>query len=269
MSWLEFLFAPSVLLTLAAVFVPLELLLPMNRQRIFRPYWWNDLIYWVVNRHLIAVGVTVILAGAIVLGEHAVPDAVQAFVARLPIPVQLVMVVVLGDLGFYVMHRAFHHFPILWQFHAVHHSITEMDWVAGLRVHPLDQILVRGFSLVPFFLLDVSETTRGIASTLYLAQSHFVHSNTRASLGPLRYVLAGPDFHHWHHSSNPEDFDRNFAGQLPVVDWLFGTLRMPAGSRPTGYGAGDPVPTTYVAQLFYPFRRVVRLARGELPERSG
>jgi sterol desaturase/sphingolipid hydroxylase (fatty acid hydroxylase superfamily) len=48
--------------------------------------------------------------------------------------------VILADLGFYVAHRLFHGVPWLWRFHAIHHSIQELDWLAGVRVHVLDQL---------------------------------------------------------------------------------------------------------------------------------
>ena len=60
---------------------------------------------------------------------------------------------ILADLGFYTVHRLFHKIPWLWKFHAVHHSIEEMDWLAADRVHPIDQIFTKGASLLPVFAL--------------------------------------------------------------------------------------------------------------------
>jgi sterol desaturase/sphingolipid hydroxylase (fatty acid hydroxylase superfamily) len=42
---------------------------------------------------------------------------------------------------------------------------------------------------------------------------------------------------------------------LPLLDAVFGTLHMPRGREPTGYGISDPVPESYPAQLLHPFRR--------------
>ncbi|MER9413296.1 hypothetical protein [Mesorhizobium sp. M0589] len=38
---------------------------------------------------------------------------------------------------------------------------------------------------------------------------------------------ASPRFHHWHHANEREAWDKNFAGQLPLLDMLGGTLFMP------------------------------------------
>ena len=57
--------------------------------------------------------------------------------------------------------------------------------------------------------------------------------------------------------------NKNFAGQVPVLDYLFGTLHLPRGRKPTKYGLDQPIPQTYAAQLLYPFRR----ASASRPER--
>ncbi len=75
-----------------------------------------------------------------------------------------------------------------------------------------------------------------------------------SGLGPLRWLLASPQFHHWHHANETHAFDKNFAGQLPFLDALFGTLYIPGKAMPKAYGTGDPVPPLYHEQLLYPFR---------------
>jgi sterol desaturase/sphingolipid hydroxylase (fatty acid hydroxylase superfamily) len=52
---------------------------------------------------------------------------------RCPGVVQFVAVLVTADLMEYVTHRAMHEVPTLWRFHAVHHSVEQMDWMAGSR----------------------------------------------------------------------------------------------------------------------------------------
>lgn len=74
-------------------------------------------------------------------------------------------------------------------------------------------------------------------------------------VGPLRHVFASPRFHHWHHANQKEAFDKNFAGQIPLIDRLFGTLYMPADKMPDRYGVDDPPPNDYVGQLLYPWRK--------------
>ncbi len=82
-------------------------------------------------------------------------------------------------------------------------------------------------------------------------QGVFIHSNLRFRFGPLRYLIATPQFHHWHHSATL--YNRNFAVHLPIIDKLFGTYHLPGDEWPPAYGIeGSPVPEGYVRQLIYP-----------------
>jgi sterol desaturase/sphingolipid hydroxylase (fatty acid hydroxylase superfamily) len=80
----------------------------------------------------------------------------------------------------------------------------------------------------------------------------FIHANVRFHYGPLVYVVATPQFHHWHHAIEREAIDKNFAVHFPVLDLLFGTYYLPA-KWPSGYGIHDKVPRGWLRQLVYPF----------------
>jgi len=250
MEWLK-----GFLLT-AAVFIPLEWLFTRQPdQKTLRRGWLNDVIYWVVNAQIITVGLSFVVIVTVLATSWLMPTAIKTVVANQPYWLQFVETIVLSDLGFYFMHRAFHAIPMLWKFHSIHHSIEELDWLAGARVHPIDQIMTKGFSLLPVFAFGFSEVIIGAYMTLYAWQSVLIHSNVRIEFGPFRWVLASPEFHRWHHSNDQIARDKNFAGQLPVLDVLFGTLHMPRGKTPKSYGVDERIPTTYLSQLVYPFQR--------------
>jgi sterol desaturase/sphingolipid hydroxylase (fatty acid hydroxylase superfamily) len=243
------------LLITALIFVPLEYVLALNpKQKIFRRAWANDLIYQLVNGQIIAFVLGGVVVGIIMAAGWAIPRSVQDAVAAQPYWLQIVEIVLLSDIGFYLAHRAFHEIPILWKFHMVHHSIEELDWLAAARVHPLDQIITKGVSLLPVFSLGFSEIAIGISLMIYGWQSVLIHSNVRIKFGPFRWLLASPEFHHWHHSNDHEARDKNFAGQLPLLDLMFGTFHMPRGRMPQRYGIDEQIPRTYVGQMAYPFR---------------
>jgi sterol desaturase/sphingolipid hydroxylase (fatty acid hydroxylase superfamily) len=84
-----------------------------------------------------------------------------------------------------------------------------------------------------------------------------LHSNLRINFGPLRWLLSSPELHHWHHCSDREARDKNFASQLPLLDVLFGTFHMPRGLMPSKYGLEQPIPASYPAQLLHPFRSIL------------
>ena len=125
--------------------------------------------------------------------------------------------------------------------------------MAAARVHPVDQILTKGVSLIPIVALGFSDFAIGMWALLFQWQAVFIHSNVRIKFGPLRLLLASPEFHHWHHSNDREARDSNFAAQLPFLDVLFGTLHMPRGRMPQSYGLDEPMPQRYAYQILYPF----------------
>jgi sterol desaturase/sphingolipid hydroxylase (fatty acid hydroxylase superfamily) len=236
------------------VFVPLELLLPLHpEQKTFRRAWINDFIFLLLNGILIKVGLLAVVALCILVTSWIVPASVRATIGGLPYWVQLPLVIVLSDLGFYWTHRMFHAVPWMWRFHAVHHSIEELDWLAGARIHPVDQIVTKGVSFVPIIAFGFSEWVIGIYVLLFQWQAVFIHANIRVGFGPLRRVFASPEFHHWHHTNDREARDRNFAAQLSFLDALFGTLHMPRGQMPKTYGLDRPMQQRYALQMIYPF----------------
>ena len=80
----------------------------------------------------------------------------------------------------------------------------------------------------------------------------FIHANVRWRFGWLESVIATPAFHHWHHTNDTENRDRNYASMLPVLDWVFGTLHLPRRLWPAVYGVDQPVGATLARQLIDP-----------------
>ena len=246
-------FGLKVIFIAFLVFMPLERLFAMHPQKVFRRNWGNDLIFLFLNGMLIKLGLLAFIVAVIFAAAWIVPASFQGMVGGLPYWVQIPAVIVLSDLGFYWTHRMFHAVPWLWRFHSIHHSIEELDWLAAARVHPVDQILTKGVSLIPVFALGFSEWAIGVYALLYQWQAVLIHSNVRVGFGPLRFLFVSPEFHHWHHSNHREARDRNFAGQLSFLDALFGSFHLPRGQIPTTYGLDRPMPQRYVRQLLYPF----------------
>ena len=261
---------PETLLLIVMVFVPLERMFALHRdQGLFRKLWQLDTIYLLLNPVLVGLGINGLLFGALLLTTTLIPAQLQSWVGAQPWWIQFPVLLVLSDLGFYGVHRLFHSVPWLWKFHAVHHSIEELDWLAAHRVHPIDQILTKGASLLPVFALGFSAAPIAAYVVLYQWQSLFIHSNVKIELGPLARVFASPRFHHWHHANQPDAYNRNYAGQLSILDRLFGTMYMPASDMPARYGSDTIVPPHYGAQLLFPFRKGAAPEPAGTPARSG
>lgn len=259
------------ILIIALIFIPLERLLPLHaEQKVLRKHWLNDVVYLFVNGIVIKIGLLILIAPMMVGIRVVIPEGLTLAVQSQPLWLQAIEVILIADVGFYLAHRVFHTVPFLWKFHAIHHSIEEMDWLAAHRVHPVDQILTMTASLLPIHAVDFSGGAVAIYVVIYLGQSLLIHSNTRIAFGPLKWLFASPQFHHWHHANERQAYDKNFAAQLPFLDAIAGTLYMPQ-RMPKTYGTDEPVPPLYHQQLAYPLhsRRRQIAASAEAYQHSG
>ena len=240
----------------ALIFVPLERVAGARRdQKLLRRFWTGDLVYAFINGIVIRLGLVAAILIVLAASRLLVPGEIRAAVAGQPWWLQLAGIFLLADLGFYWTHRLFHSVPALWRIHQIHHSIEEMDWLAAHRVHPIDQILTKGASLLPCFALGFSDWAIAVFAIVYQWHSLLLHANLRLSFGPLNRLIASPDFHRWHHCRDREAWDKNFAGQLSLWDHVFGTAHMPKDRSAERFGIGEALPETYPAQLVHPFRR--------------
>lgn len=249
------LFNPLHMLTVALVMAPIERLAPVRPHLgLARPRIALDLCYFFLNGALITLGLVAVLTIAHMAGLALTPDAWRAALAGLPLWAAVPLAIIISDLGFYAAHRTFHAVPALWRFHAIHHSIEQMDWLAAHRVHPLDQIATKGAALAPLFFFGFDPKAMAIAGAIYAWHAIFLHANIRITFGWLEHLIATPRFHHWHHANEDAAHDRNFAGQIALIDKLFGTMHLPAKGHPSRYGTDTPTDDDYVGQLAQPFR---------------
>jgi sterol desaturase/sphingolipid hydroxylase (fatty acid hydroxylase superfamily) len=239
---------------LAVVFVPLERLRPVHDQPARRDGLATDAVHFVADEAIAAVGVALGLITLLPVLEWLVAP-LRALVEAQSSPARWIEALVVGELAGYWGHRAQHDWPLLWRFHRVHHSSPVLDWLAPNRRHPVDLVGSRLAVGLPLLALGFTVPTIAAHYAVKRAQGLFVHANIRVSLGPLRWLVASPEFHHWHHVDDEELYHNNFAGQLPLVDWMFGTLHMPKGVWPDRYGVAGAMPSGYLAQLAEPFRR--------------
>ncbi len=258
----------TAILILACVFIPLERLVPLHpEQGLFRRGWYNDLFYLLFNGIVVRAGSAVVLGAVMAAYRHYVPSDANQWLRAFPLWAQVIGVAVVADIGYYTAHRMSHSIPFLWKFHAVHHSIEEMDWLASHRVHPFDQIFTNSLSLLPVFFLGFSAPAVIISLAIFQAHALLLHSNVRLKFGPLKWLIASPEYHHWHHADQREAYDRNFAAQISLIDLVAGTIFLPE-HRPQRYGVSEPVPRLYPQQFLYPFHAILKLWRSRQPSRE-
>jgi sterol desaturase/sphingolipid hydroxylase (fatty acid hydroxylase superfamily) len=252
-AWLGVDFFVLNLLLYSGVFIPLERWFALRSdQLVFRRQWPIDLLYFFLNSLLIEVLTLFTVKPVAILFDPVRID----WVGLLPLIIQVPALLLVADFTQYWVHRSFHASRWLWPFHAIHHSIEQMDWLAGSRLHLLDVIVTRGLTYVPIFVLGFSERALMVYVFIVAVQATFIHANVKWAFKPLQRIVVTPAFHHWHHSAEPQSIDKNFAVHTPVWDLLFGTYYLP-GRWPEAYGLTHQrdVPARWTSQFVYPFRK--------------
>jgi sterol desaturase/sphingolipid hydroxylase (fatty acid hydroxylase superfamily) len=237
------------------LFVVLEKLFPLYpEQPVFRKDWQTDLWHFAVN-HLF-VGAVLMVVNFLIhrfFGWAVIPS-VGAYVRALPFWAQLLGLLLVADLIQYATHRAYHEVPLLWRFHAVHHSTEVLDWLAGSRMHFLELVVTRVAILGPIYVLGFSREAMDAYVVVVGFQAVLNHANVSLPWGALRYVLVTPEFHHWHHASDRAAIDRNYAAHFAFIDIALGTAVRAERLFPEKYGVlGDYMPKGFVKQQMFPF----------------
>ena len=238
---------------MALIYVPMERLWPQYpKQGTFRNQWTLDVVYFMSTHLPIQILSFLVLLPATQAVRYLGVPVLQQFIARMPWLLQFFFAVLVADIAEYFIHLALHKVPFLWHFHAVHHSSKALDWIAGSRSHFVDDTLVRGFILVPMML--------GFSQSIIFAYLIFVtlhatwtHCNFGPSLKWLEGFLVMPRYHHWHHTSQKEGIDKNFAIHFPWIDRIFGTYYYPEEWQER-YGLdGEEISQSFLGQTIDPF----------------
>jgi sterol desaturase/sphingolipid hydroxylase (fatty acid hydroxylase superfamily) len=249
------------------VFVPVERLLGVKDQSIFRFEWRLDLFYFFISTLLVQMLVFLTLVPSLTILKHTDLSGIRGWIASQPVVLQVVEIMFLTDLVQYWLHRLFHRVPFLWKFHALHHSAQVMDWLATARFHLVEIVIQRSLTVIPMYVLGFGAPALYAYLIIVFFLSSGLHANIRLNLDFLHNWIVIPRFHHWHHAIEKEAIDVNFAAHFPLLDRVFRTYYLPAEGRwPSGYGIAGPVPSGFFRQFLYPFSSSKRIS--EHPEGS-
>jgi sterol desaturase/sphingolipid hydroxylase (fatty acid hydroxylase superfamily) len=251
------------LLATTLLFTTIEKLKPLRPEMpIFRKEWQTDFMYFVTGHLLVGLtlflvyGVLYVLTGSF---SNLVPGAqgtLRGWIRQLPFGYALLLLMLITDFARYWLHRFYHETAIGWRLHSIHHSAERMDWISGSRTHGIETVLSTVVILAPAFLLGFSQNVINVYIVIAGVQAVFNHTNASVRLGPLRYLIVTPNFHHWHHSRDAEGLDRCYAAHFPFWDYLFNTAVKADKKKiwPDNYGVvGDYVPRGFWQQQLYPF----------------
>lgn len=249
----------AVVVLAALGFIAAERRKPYNPgQRTFRPGFWNDLLlYGLAQSYLLGLVIGRVIG---LIDTHTGWSRLRVVTAW-PILGQVVFFLVIHDLYIYLFHRLQHRSPRLWRLHEAHHSVKDVDWLSGVRSHSLEILINQTVEFTPIILLGAAPQVAVFKGAISAIWGMFIHSNLDVRLGPLQYLINGPEMHRWHHATDPAAFNKNFATKLAIWDWLFGTAFFPdpAARKAGDYGLADiefpeQFPSGYFVQHALAFR---------------
>lgn len=211
-----------------------------------------DLAHTLLNKGVVQTIVAVDVAMG--LGD-AVPHGIGVWPTSWPVWAQVVLGLVVAELGLYWKHRIGHEWPLMWRFHAVHHSVTRLWFFNTGRFHVVDSATGVLIGAVLWFVAGAPAIVFQWVSAITAVIGILTHCNIEMHCGWMSYVFNTPNLHRWHHSTVVAEGNTNYGENLMLWDQIFGTYFNPDRRPPAVIGIAEPMPATFLGQLAAPFSR--------------
>jgi sterol desaturase/sphingolipid hydroxylase (fatty acid hydroxylase superfamily) len=226
-----------------AVMAAWELLAPRRALTVGRaPRWPNNIGIVVLDALFVRLLVPTTAVGAALYAAGQGIGLLHWLDLRLSVAALLGFLVL--DLVVYVQHVVFHHVPVLWRLHRMHHADLDIDVSTGLRFHPFEILISLAIKIAAVLAFGIPPVAVLLFEVVLNATSQFNHSNVtmpRWLDRLLRLVVVTPDMHRVHHSVVRAETDSNFGFNLPWWDRLFRTYRRQPQAGHTGMTIGLPI----------------------------
>jgi sterol desaturase/sphingolipid hydroxylase (fatty acid hydroxylase superfamily) len=150
------------------------------------------------------------------------PAAFGEFWAGSPVALTALAAIAFGDYVGYWRHRL-EHVPLLWRFHATHHSDRAMNWFSLNRMHPVNRLTTSTIDSVMLALAGFPLWAVALNGIVRNGWGYFIHADVRWTLGPIGVLVISPSAHRWHHVRDEAMAGTNFATVFTLWDRLHGT----------------------------------------------
>lgn len=253
-----------ILLAFVILFIFLERWIPYSKDvKLFRKGFWMDLVwYTIIQSFILKILIFDFIIAPIKVG---LGWGEVGFLSHLPIWLLCLFFLITHDFYIYWFHRLQHHHVILWRTHEAHHSVRNVDWLAGSRSHATEILINQTIEFLPIFLLLDVKTAAIIVPLKALIDAiwgMWIHANIDVKTGKLQYFINGPEMHQWHHANHKEVFYANYATKFAFFDWIFGTAFLPGLQpikwpilKPISFGLPYAYPQDYFSQFIFALRR--------------
>ena len=252
----------------SVVITGVEFAFPARREWLGgRREWGNDFVFMGLVQLALPKGLTLLAAAAVleVLSSQQINLLSGLWPHHWHVAFQTMLMLVVAEFFRYWLHRAFHEWTPMWQLHAVHHSVHKLYWLNVGRFHPIEKCIQFLADSLPFILLGVKPEVLFAYLVFYAVNGFFQHCNIAMHLGPLNYLISGPELHRWHHSTVIEESNSNYGNNLIIWDLVFGTYFYPRERRVGELGLlNREYPDSFLAQMKTPFIKGLDKAGSDL-----
>jgi sterol desaturase/sphingolipid hydroxylase (fatty acid hydroxylase superfamily) len=130
------------------------------------------------------------------------------------------------DLLHYLTHRLDHAVPLLWRFHALHHSDPDVDVTTAVRHHPVEYVINSAVYWLAILVLGVPAAVALSHGLAVFSTAAVQHGNIRLPGRIERWlqpVLVTADMHRIHHSVSSREANSNYGTVFSIWDRLLGS----------------------------------------------
>lgn len=149
--------------------------------------------------------------------------AIAPAVEPLPLGIRFLLALIVFDALAYWVHRAAHASPLLWRFHRVHHSDSDLGATTTFRFHIVEIAWRMAVQFLPLYLLGIAAAIPPAAYLSLLAFNVLAHSDLPWHFGIAGRAIVSPSYHAVHHRDGV-----NFGMFFVWWDGWFGTRALPA-----------------------------------------
>jgi len=245
-----------IIVSAVVLFSILERLFPFQKGiPYFRKGWYIDLIWYTFIQSFI---LKIVIFTWIIGPVHDLLNLpTEGILSHWPLWALILFYFITHDFYMYWMHRLQHYNKILWRTHEAHHSVEQVDFIAGSRSNMIEIIINQTIEFAPIVLLLDVETgilVTYIKASIDAVYGQFIHANLNVKMGKLGYIFNGPILHQWHHGDQVEVYHANFATKLSLWDYMFGTAYNP-NKKPERYGVWYRFPKDWFMQHVFSWVR--------------
>jgi len=173
-----------------------------------------------------------------------------------------VILVVVQDFLYWVLHYTGHYCRLFWAMHVTHHSSEHFNLTTGFRSTVFEP-LYRVFFYLPLAFMGFNALDILYAYLLTQLYGNIVHTQYQVKL-PKWYgwIFVTPSHHRVHHASNVPYLDKNMGMMFIIWDRIFGTFREENLPEPIRYGlTKQPEDLGPVNILFHEWKALLQDAK--------